>query len=213
MFGHALRMLVGSIRRKAGSKQYERFAEVRRYFMRWRAFAFLGIVRCDPNSQTNPSCRASLDVAHFVSQDRGLNRIEVKIGHGLQYHTRVGLAPRMIAAVLADAMEGVIRTVIHSSDRYVFRFKAITHPSRQVFIGGFIEITTADAGLVGDDNDQPAQLVGPEASQLENSRDELELVRPVNVATVNVDHAVAVKKKGTLIHGYANPYNQRLVCA
>jgi hypothetical protein len=39
------------------------------------------------------------------------------------------------------------------------------------------------------------------------------LVRPVNVATVNIDHAVAVKKKGTLIHGYANPYNQRLGCA
>src|SRR5499433_287746 len=160
--------------------------------MRWRAFAFLGIVRCDQNSQTNPSCRASLDVAHFVSQDRGLNRIEVKIGHGLQYHTRVGLAPRMIAAVLADAMEGVIRTVINSSDRYVFRFKAFTHPSRQVFVGGLIEITTADAGLVGDDNDQPAQLVRPEASQFEDSRNKFELVRPMDVTTVNIDHAVAV---------------------
>src|SRR5262245_29746573 len=80
--------------------------------MRWRAFAFLGIVRCDQNSQTDPSCRGSLDVAHFVSQDSGLNRFEVKVGHGLQYHTRVGLAPRMIAAVLADAMEGVIRAVV-----------------------------------------------------------------------------------------------------
>src|SRR5262245_56449354 len=106
----------------------------------------------------------------------------------------------MIAAVLADAMEGVIRTVIHSSDRYVFGFKAITHPSRQVFIGGFIEITTADAGLVGDDNDQPAQLVGPEASQFENSRDELELVRPVNVTTVNIDHASRGQEK---VHSYA----------
>src|SRR5262245_6805185 len=105
----------------------------------------------------------------------------------------------MIAAVLADAMEAVIGTVIHSSDRYLFRFKAITHPSRQVFIGGFVEITTADAGLVGDDNDQPAQLVGPEASQFENSRDELELVRPVNVATININHAVAVKKIALLV--------------
>src|SRR5262249_16400542 len=113
----------------------------------------------------------------------------------------------MIAAVLADAMEGGIRTGINSSDRYVFGFKAIKQPSRKVFIGGFIEITTADAGLVGDDNDQPAQLVGPEASQFENSRDELELVRPVNVTTVNIDHAVAVKKKCTLMHGCAILYN------
>src|SRR5262245_30491993 len=119
----------------------------------------------------------------------------------------------MIAAILADAMEGVIRTVVHSSDRYMFRFKAITHPSRQVFIGGFIEITTADAGLVGDDNDQPAQLVGPEASQFENSRDELELVRPVNVATVDIDHAVAVKKKCALMHGCAILYTDGLSSA
>src|SRR5262245_11147063 len=80
--------------------------------MRWRACGFLGIARRDKNPQTDPSCRASLDVAHFVSQDRGLNGIEIKVGHGLQYHARVGLAPRMIAAVLADAMEGVIRAVV-----------------------------------------------------------------------------------------------------
>src|SRR5262249_44554347 len=109
-------------------------------------------------------------------------------------------APWMIAAVLADPMKGVIRAVIDSSDRCVFRFKAITHPSRQVFIGAFVEIAATNAGLVGHDNDQPTQLVGPEASQLENSRDELELVRPVNVATVNIDHAVAVKKKCTPVH-------------
>src|SRR5215471_8141017 len=171
--------------------------------MRWRSRAFLGSARCDENPKTDPSRLAGLDVAYLVSEDRGLSRIEVKVGHGLQDHTRVWFAPRMIASVLADAMEGVIRTVIHSSDRYVFCFKAITHPSCQVFVGGFVEITTADAGLVGDDNDQPAQLVGPEASQFENSRDELELVRPVNVATVNIDYAVAVKKKCTLTHGCA----------
>src|SRR6266566_1510759 len=172
--------------------------------MRWRAFAFLGIVRCDQNSQTDPSRRAGLDITHFVSQDRGLSGIEAKVRHGPQDHTRVGFAPRMIAAVLADAIEGVIRAVIDSSDRCVFRFKAITHPPRQVFIGPFVEITATDAGLVADDNDQPAQLVGPESSQFENSRDELELVRPMDVATINIDHAVAVEKKCTAMHRCTN---------
>src|SRR5215472_12181383 len=103
--------------------------------MGWRALSFLGMARGDENPQTDPSRRAGLDVAYLVSEDRGLSRIEVKVGHGLQDHTRVWLAPRMIAAVLADAMEGVIRAVIHASDRRMFRFKAFTHPSRQVFIG------------------------------------------------------------------------------
>src|SRR5262249_28604648 len=64
-----------------------------------------------------------------------------------------------------------------ASDRRVFRFKAFTHPSRQVLICALVEIATTDAGLVGDDNDPPAQLVGPKAGQLENSRNELELAR------------------------------------
>src|SRR5262249_58634437 len=148
--------------------------------MGWRSRAFLGTARCDENPQTDPGRLAGLDVAYLVSQDRGLSRIEVKSGHSLQDHTRVGLAPGMIAAVLADAMERVIRAVIHASDRCVFRFKAITHPSRQVFISALVEITTTDAGLVGDDNDRPAQLVRPKAGQFENSRNELELVRPMD---------------------------------
>src|ERR1700751_2703286 len=153
------------------------------------------MARCDENPQTNPSRRAGLDVAHFVSQDRGLSGIEAKVRHGPQDHTRVGFAPRMIAAVLADAMEGGIRAVIDASDRRMFRFKAVTHPSRQVFISAFVEIAATDAGLFGDDNDQPAQLVGPEAGQFENSRDEIELVQPMDVAAVKIDYAVAVQEK------------------
>ncbi len=168
--------------------------------MGWRSLAFLGIARSDENSQTDPSRLAGLDVAYFVSQDRGLSRIEVKVGHGLQDHTRVGFAPGMIAAVLADAMEGVIRAVVYASDRRVFRFKAFTHPSRQVCICALIEIATTDARLVGDDNDRPMQFVGPKAGQFENSRNELELVRPMGEATVNIDHAVAVQKKCTAVH-------------
>ena len=84
--------------------------------MRWRSCAFLGTARCDENPKTDPSRLAGLDVAYLVSQDRGLSRIEVKIGHGLQDHTGAGLAPRVIAAILANAMERVIRAVIHASD-------------------------------------------------------------------------------------------------
>src|SRR5262249_60401686 len=178
----------------------ERLAKIGDPFMGWRSPAFPGVARADENPQTDPSRRAGLDVAHFVSQDGGLSGIETEVRHGPQDHIRVGFAPWMIAAVLADAMERMIRAVIDASDRGVFRFKALTHPSRQVFISAFVEIAATDAGLVGDDNDHPAQLVGPEAGQFENSTDELELVRPMDVATVNIDHAVAVKKKCTLMH-------------
>src|SRR6516162_3772282 len=67
-----------------------------------------------------------------------------------------------------------------------------------------VEIATTDTGLVGDDNDRPTQLVSPKAGQFENSGNELELVRPMDVPTVNIDHAVAVKKKCTALHRCAN---------
>src|SRR5262249_17872391 len=106
----------------------------------------------------------------------------------------------MIATVFADAVQGVIRAVIDPSDRSAFRFKALAHPSRQVRIGVFIEVAAADAGLVGDDNDRPPQLIGPETSQLKNSGNELELVRPMDVAQVHINDAITVEKKRAVIH-------------
>ena len=96
---------------------------------------------------------------------------------------------------------GMIGAVIDAGDRRALRFKAIAHPSRQVRMGLFIEIATADAGLVADDDDWPPQLIRPEPRQWENSRDELELVRAMDVAAIHIDHAVAVEEEGATVHG------------
>jgi len=90
--------------------------------------------------------------------------------------------------------------VIDSSDRSAFRFKALAHPSRQVRIGVFVEVAATDAGLVCDNNDRPPQLIGPETSQLENSGNELELVRPMDVAQVHIDDAITIEKKRAVMH-------------
>jgi hypothetical protein len=94
--------------------------------------------------------------------------------------------------------------VIDPSDRGAFSFKAIAHPSCQVGIGVFVEVATADAGLVSDNNDRPLQLIGPETSQVKNSGNELELVRPMNIATVHIDDAITVEKKRAVMHDASN---------
>ena len=43
--------------------------------------------------------------------------------------------------------------MVYTGDRRALRFKAIAHPSCQGRMGPLIEIATADAGLVGDDDD------------------------------------------------------------
>ena len=90
--------------------------------------------------------------------------------------------------------------MIDPGDCGALRFEAIAHPSRQVRIGAFVEIAAADAGLSRHDNDRPPQLVGPETSQIENSGNELELLRPMNVATVHIDDAITVQKKRAVGH-------------
>ena len=67
-------------------------------------------------------------------------------------------------------------------------------------MGLLIEIATADAGLVRDDHDRPMQLIRPEPSQRENSRDELELLRAMDVAAIHIDHAIAVEEERATGH-------------
>jgi hypothetical protein len=155
----------------------------------------LGIARSDENPQTNPRRRTGFDVAHFIAQNRAASEVEPQVRRGLQEHPRLGFAPRMIATVFADAVQRVIRAVIDTPDRRAFCFKAIAHPSRQVRVAVFVEIAAADAGLVGDDNNRPPQLIGPETSQFENSGNELALVRPMDVTAVHIDDAITVEKK------------------
>jgi hypothetical protein len=147
-------------RRKARPQQGERFAEIGDHLMRGCSLLPLAGMRCEQDPQAEPGRRAGFDVAHLIAHDHATSGIELEVRHGLQDHSRFGLAPRMIATVLADALQRVIRAVVDAGDRCALRFKAIAHPSRQVRTRLFIEIATADAGLVGDDDDWPPQL-GP----------------------------------------------------
>src|SRR5262249_14730668 len=89
----------------------------------------------------------------------------------------------------------------------------ITHLSRQVSLGGFVNITTAGAGLVGTDHAHPAQPLAPGAGAFVRIRDELELVRPQTETTNHIDNADACKTQRAIVHRNANPYHQRLECA
>ena len=184
------------MRSKVESEQRERFAKIGDYVMEW--LGHLGIARSDADKQTDAGRSTGFDVAYLIAEDRAVSGIEPEIGDGLQQHSRLGFAPRVIATVFTDAILRVIRAMIDPGDCGALRFEAIAHPSRQVRIGAFVEIAAADAGLVRHDNDRPPQLVGPETSQIENPGNELELLRPMNVATVHIDDAITTRKSALL---------------
>src|SRR5512146_2743799 len=108
--------LIRRRRRKAGSQQSERFAEIGDHFMGRRALPLLALTWSDENPQTDSGRCAGLDVAFLIAQDRAVTGVESEIGHSLQDHSRIGLTPRMVATILADAMQRVKRAVIDARD-------------------------------------------------------------------------------------------------
>src|SRR5258708_2301551 len=110
--------------RNMESEHSERREEISNDFMGWHGLG-VAIVRCtDQNSQSySGSCRR-FDVVHSVPYHHRVSEIEVQICCRLQDHSWIGLAPWVIATVLADPVLGMIRTVIHSRDRRTFPCKA-----------------------------------------------------------------------------------------
>src|SRR3954453_18920991 len=106
--------------------------------MRGRSLLPLAGTRCDQDPQAEPGRRTGFDVAHLIAHDRAPSGIKLEVEYGLQDHSRIGLAPRMLAPVLADAVQGMVGAVIDASDRRALRFKTLAHPSRQVRMGLFI---------------------------------------------------------------------------
>src|SRR5262245_34046838 len=162
-----------------------------------------GIPRSDPNAQTNTGGCACYDVGCRVANDCRTQKVKVEIGGGLQDHARLGLAPRMIPSIRADSKFRMIRAVIDSGDRRILSGEAVTHPTRQTVICTFVKKAAPDAGLVGNDDEVPAQIVDREACQFKNSGREFELVRTMDISTIYVDDAVSIEKKGTSLQSTA----------
>lgn len=181
------------------SEQREHFTKIGGHFM--GELTFCAIPRSEENAHPNAGCGARFHVAHFVADKGALGSIELKIRDRLQEHSRLRLAPRVIAAILADAVERVMRAVVEPADGYALLGKSVAHPSGQLLIGIFVEVAAADTGLVRGDNDRPSHFVGPEAAELENARNEFELIRPMDIAAINIDDAIAVEEERALRHG------------
>ena len=76
--------------------------------MQGRSLLPLAETRCEQDPQAEPGRRAGFDVAHLIAHDHATSGIKLKVRYGLQDHSRLGLAPGMIATVLADAVQRVV---------------------------------------------------------------------------------------------------------
>ena len=95
----------------------ERFAEVGYHFVPQHMVPSPISARVEENPQAKACRHTGFHIADLVTQDRTLCGIQSEIRDRQQDHARLGLAPRMIARVLADAMQRVIRAVVDAGDR------------------------------------------------------------------------------------------------
>ena len=101
-------------------------------------------------------CRPGFDVTDLIADQDRPRKVQIEINLRLQDHARQWLSPIMGSAIMADAMLGMIGTMIDLGDRRVARAEAFAHPLCQSQVGGFVINSARDAGLVGDDDHQPA---------------------------------------------------------
>ena len=87
---------------KSRPQQRKRIVEIGDRFVWHTACPDVAGTSSEQDPQTDPGRRASFDVAGLVAYERAASGIEREVGGGLQEHPGIGLAPRMIATIVAQ---------------------------------------------------------------------------------------------------------------
>ena len=150
-----------------------------------RLHCFANIIA--PNSHS----LSALEVVGHVAKQHTLRGVDVPVADGLLEHARLRLA----AAARAGEIR-MVRTEVKSADvRAVLVLQPLVHHAVQAVHVLLGIIPLGDARLIRHDDHEISRLVEP-ADQLGDALDEHELLRLVQVAGVDVDCAVPVKKRG-----------------
>ena len=122
------------------------FAEISCHFVPQHMVPSPISARVEENSQPKACRHTGFHIADLVTQDR----------------TCAGSKPRSEIACTwrghtpgFEFVPGIFECVCR---------KPIAHPSCQILVGVLVEAATPNAGPIGDDDDLPVQLVGPESS-------------------------------------------------
>ncbi len=152
-------------------------------------------VRAQQQAGLDAGVEGGLQIAGLVAERHRCGHVDRMLARSAQEHAGIRLAVLGLGAVFADAVFRVRGAVIDVEYRHALGLEACAHPGckgLELFLG---ELSAADAGLVGDDDDVEAAHDRVPA-QVEDARHELEPLGRVDVTVIDVDHAVAVEEDG-----------------
>ena len=149
-----------------------------------------------------PSGHACLNIRKRVAYQHGGGKIDFIFFRCLHDHARMRFAQETLPPVTADSMNGMERAVENIMDNGAMFLKLLLHPvhkGKEIFFG---IIPSADAGLIGYDDDQISFLVGG-AHQRKNVFHKDNMFLLMHITKVHIDNAITIKEKG-LVKGHGN---------
>ena len=130
-------------------------------------------------------------------------QIKAEIGGGPEQHARMRLAERAVPPVAADTVFRMVWAEIDGRQGRAPAEELPFHPAHEPPELSFVVVAAPYARLIGDDNGQKAAC-HRRRGQREDAFDEMDVLFPVDLAVVQVDDAVAVKKERSVgCHGPA----------
>jgi CheY-like chemotaxis protein len=100
---------------------------------------------------------------------------------------------------LRESLKHDLTAAGHAVDAAAAVGEPLDHPVREPVEVVLRVESPADAGLVGDDDGGPARPSGGR-DEVEDAVDEVEILPPMDIAMVEVDHPVAVEEEGARRH-------------
>lgn len=166
-------------------------------------------VRAELNALVATRGAPCCHVAWLIAEHQGGGQVDPELARGLKQHARSGLATAAILAVAVECLFRMMRAEVDTRERRACFSKARLHPVRQTDEGGLVVVASANARLIGY-NDERVSRFMQSSSSLKDARHPFEIFDLVHVGAVDVNHAIAVYKC-SFNHWYQIPQNIQLL--
>jgi len=133
-------------------------------------------------------------VGILVADQSAPGEVQTEIPLRVQDHAGCRLAALTLASIIANALDGMMGTIVDGIQRRAILPEYHAHPVHvfeELLLG---VIPTTDASLIGDDHQQTIGLLCS-AAQPKDTVNEFRSLGRANIATIDVDHPVAIEEQ------------------
>src|SRR5216683_1587655 len=158
----------------------------------------------DQEGLPQPCCIRRGHIGAAVAYHHALGQRDAKLPGSAAQHSSPGLPVLVLASVLAHAVLGMERAVVHGIELHAFGKQLGPYELHEGLEVRLRIVATGDPRLVRHHNEPVAERRRSPA-QREDAIHKTDLLGPMQIPDLNVDYAVAIQKEGSLSHKGLSP--------